>query len=299
MTLVTIDCDYVGPEVACAYLRVEADECAFVEANTSHATPRLLEALAQAGKAPESVRWIVVTHVHLDHAGGAARLMRACPNATLLAHPRAARHLVDPSRIIAGATAVYGAARFAELYGEIEPIDASRVRSLEDGERVPFGRGELRFHHTRGHANHHFVVHDPQADTVFTGDAFGLVYPRLQRAGLLAFPSTSPTDFDATAADESISRIVALGTSTVALTHFGQQRAVPEIATQLRSWLQLSAELVERKANEAEIEADLRSEFARVAAGIGLSLDADDWRHLALDLRLNAQGLAHAISRGR
>ncbi len=298
MTLVTIDCDYVGPEIACAYLRIEGDECAFIEANTSRATPRLLDALARAGKAPEDVRWIIVTHVHLDHAGGAASLMRACPNATLLAHPRAARHLIDPARIIAGATAVYGEARFRELYGEIQPIDAARVRSLDDGARVPFGAAELTFLHTRGHANHHFVVHDPAADTVFTGDAFGLVYPRLQRRGLLAFPSTSPTDFDADAALASIARIVGLGTSTVALTHFGVHREVRELADQVRAWLYLSARLVEAGGHAAELEAELVGEMERVAEERGMPLDADDLRLLSLDLGLNAQGLAHAASRG-
>ncbi len=297
MTLTTIDCDYTGPEFACAFLRVEGDECAFVETNTSHATPRLLDALARAGRAPEDVRWIIVTHVHLDHAGGAASLMKACPRATLLAHPRAARHLIDPSRIIAGATAVYGEEAFAQLYGTIEPVAAERVRALEDGERVPFGAGELTFLHTRGHANHHFVVHDPQADTVFTGDAFGLVYPRLQRGRVFALPSTSPTDFDAAAAVDSIARILGLGAATVSLTHYGQQREQAEIAEQLRAWLEVSRAIVADGCDVAAAEARLAATLEDAVTRAGLTLDANDRRLLSLDLRLNAQGLAHAASR--
>ena len=172
---ITVDSD-VKPGFTACYLRVAGDECAFVEAHTSYATPRLLAALAAEGRRPEDVRWIVITHAHLDHAAGASALMAACPNATLLAHPRAARHMTSPQKLIDGATAVYGAERFKELYGSIEPIAASRVRALEDGESFALGDATLRVWHTAGHANHHFVVDDPCIDTVYTGDTFGLVY---------------------------------------------------------------------------------------------------------------------------
>jgi len=302
-SLITIDCDYVQPALACAYLRISQGECAFIETNTAHAVPKLLAALAAAGRSPADVRYVIVTHVHLDHAGGASALMEALPNATLLAHPRAARHIIDPSRIVAGATAVYGAEQFAALYGTIRGIDADRVRSLEDGAEVPFGAGALRFIHTRGHANHHFVVHDPAQDTVFTGDAFGLIYPRLQRAGLLAFPSTSPTDFDGPAAHASIDRIVALGTRSVCPTHYGEQTRVKEIAEQLHGWLTLSERLMEESKalpaaeREGYIEAGLVAAFDELAARTGLDLDEDDRALVAFDRKLNAQGLAHAASK--
>lgn len=302
-SLLTIDCDYVQPSVACSYLRVSGAECAFIETNTAHALPRLLAALDAQGRSPEDVRYVIVTHVHLDHAGGASALMDACPNATLLAHPRAARHVIDPARIIAGATAVYGEAHFAELYGTIRGVDAARVRALDDGAEVAFGSGVLRFLHTRGHANHHFVVHDPARDTVFTGDAFGLVYPRLQRAGLLAFPSTSPTDFDGPAAHAAVDRIVALGTGSVCLTHFGEQTRVGEIAEQLHGWLTLSERLMAESRSlpeserEAFIEERLAAAFDERAARMGLSLDDDDRTLVAFDRKLNAQGLAWAAGK--
>lgn len=301
--LITVDCEYVQPALACAYLRVSGDECAFVETSTAHAVPRLLAALAAEGRAPADVRYVIVTHAHLDHAGGASALMAACPRATLLAHPRAARHLVDPTRLVAGATAVYGAAQFEALYGTIRGVDAARVRALDDGAEVPFGNGVLRFHHTRGHANHHFVVHDPARDTVFTGDAFGLVYPQLQRAGLLAFPSTSPTDFDGPAAHAAVDRIVALGTGSVCLTHFGEQARVRDIAAQLHAWLTLSeALLAEARARpeaerEAHVEARLTAAFDETAARMGLALDAADRTLVEFDRRLNAQGIAYAAGR--
>jgi glyoxylase-like metal-dependent hydrolase (beta-lactamase superfamily II) len=304
-SLTTIDCDYVQPRLACAYLRVSGDECAFIETNTAHAVPKLLAALAAQGRAPGDVRYVIVTHVHLDHAGGAHALMAHCPNATLLAHPRAARHLIDPAKLVAGATAVYGAEAFAALYGTVRGVDAARVRALDDGAEVPFGAGALRFMHTRGHANHHFVVHDPAVDAVFTGDAFGLVYPRLQRAGLIAFPSTSPTDFDGPAAHASVDRIVALGARSACLTHFGAQTRQRDIAEQLHAWLTRSEKLMEEARErpeperEAFVEARLTAAFDETAARAGLTLDAADRELVAFDRKLNAQGLAYAAGRPR
>lgn len=301
--LVTIDCDYVAPQLASAYLRVQGDEAAFVETNTTHAVPKLLGALAREGVRPEQVRWVIVTHVHLDHAGGASALMRACPNAKLLAHPRAARHLIDPSRLVASAKGVYGEAKFDALYGAIEPIDAARVEALDDGATRPLGDATLRFLHTRGHANHHFVIHDPAYDTVFTGDTFGLVYPRLQRGARFAFPSTSPTDFDAAEARRSLDLVLGLATRSVCLTHFGEHEDREVIAGQLRRWLDVSEALVEQARGrgddaEAFVRARLEAEMARATAEAGLVLDEDDRALIGFDLDLNAQGLAFA-ARGR
>lgn len=303
--LVTVDCDYLGPDIAAAFLRVEGDEVAFVEANTARAVPKLLATLDREGLRPEQVRYVIITHVHLDHAAGASALLAACPNATLVAHPRAARHAKEPAKLVRSAKLVYGPDRFDQIYGRIDPIDAARVDEVEDGATRALGGATLSFLHTRGHANHHMVVHDPAYGTVFTGDAFGLVYPRLQRAGRFAFPSTSPTDFDGMAAVESIERILALETRSVCLTHFGELEDRHAIASQVGRWLGISQGLVEEarerggdpREDEAAIRAVLEEELARVAGEIGLSLDAEDRALLELDLGLNAQGLAHAAHR--
>src|SRR5580658_8703108 len=140
----TLDADPANPEFVAAYLRVTpSGECAFIETNTAHSLPILLGALDAHGLSRDAVRYVIVTHAHLDHAGGAGAVMAACPKAILLAHPRAARHLTDPAKLIASATSVYGAERFAKLYGVISPIPAARVRALEDGESVPLGDATL------------------------------------------------------------------------------------------------------------------------------------------------------------
>jgi glyoxylase-like metal-dependent hydrolase (beta-lactamase superfamily II) len=249
------------------------------------------------------VRWIVVTHAHLDHAAGASALLARCPKATLVAHPRAARHLVDPSRLVASATAVYGEQTFRELYGSIEPVPAERVWLADHGSSVELGDCKLHFLHTRGHANHHMVAFDPARDTVYTGDTFGLVYPRLQRAGRFAFYSSSPTDFDAAEARKSIDRIMGLETKTACPTHFGEVDQLGTIAEQLRGWIDLSEDLLGRYGSlpPAEAEAAFANELERAMEGAvarrGLVPDEEDRRLLTMDLRLNAQGLVVAASR--
>jgi len=303
----TIDCDYMdAPGVAAAYLLVDGDEAAFVETCTSRSVPRLLAALESAGLTPEQVRYVVITHIHLDHAGGAGALMAVCPHATLLAHPKAAPHAVDPTRIVAGASEVYGADRFEELYGTITPVPAARVRALDDGDEVPFGSGVLRFVHTRGHANHHFVVVAPQADAVFTGDAFGIVYPALQDAGLFAFPSTSPTDFDPAAAHAAVDAILATGMGRAFPTHFGEQRDLTGMATQLHELLDAHAAILEQadadglegEALDAFCQARVRSAFDSKVQAAGLE-HHPDLGLLDLDVDLNAQGVAFALAKRR
>jgi glyoxylase-like metal-dependent hydrolase (beta-lactamase superfamily II) len=307
----TLDAEPAHPEFVASYLRVargaSGDECAFIETNTAHSLPILLAALDAHGLPRESVRYVIVTHAHLDHAGGAGALMAACPNALLLAHPRAARHLIDPAKLVASATQVYGADRFAALYGVIAPIPADRVRVQEDETEVNLGSATLRFLHTRGHAKHHFVVHDPALSAVFTGDTLGLVYPRLQRAGLFTLASTSPTDFEPDEARKSIARIVALGASTAYVTHYGPVPDVPKIAAQLTRCIDESeAWLVEATQSDAPLpalEARLRDQIRAAidadARAVGLTLGPSDWDSLALDIDLNAQGIAFVADRAR
>lgn len=293
-----IDAEPALPGAAAAYLRIEGEEAAFIEAYTAPNVGRLLAALETHGLEPRQVRWLFITHAHLDHAGGASALLAACPNAVLATHPRAARHLIDPARLVASATHVYGAELFERLYGRIEPIPATRVQVLEDGATVPFGSGQIEAVHLRGHANHHTAFLDRAADTVFTGDAFGLHYPRLQRAGPFAFPSTSPTDFDGPAAHAAIDRVVGLKTGRVHPTHFGEVTAIEETAAQLHAGINRSeallaeARLHPAEARQAWLHTQLTLQMDSAAELRGLELNDDDRALLALDLGLNAQGLA-------
>lgn len=298
----TIDAD-VTPRFTACYLRVAGDECAFIEAHTVHALPRLMAALEAQGKRPEQVRYVIVTHAHLDHAAGASALMAACPNATLLAHPRAARHLIDPGKLVASATAVYGAERFAALYGAISPIAPDRVKAMEDASSVDLGGAKLTFLHTSGHANHHFAVDDPTIDTVFTGDTFGLVYPALQHHGRFAIPSTSPTNFDADEARKSIDRVAHLRRGAVCPTHFDAWTDVDVIAQQLRRFIDRAEQWVDEAAGSDDaadvIEKRLRGAWTDAIHAEAPHFGKDDLALLALDIELNAQGLAFVAAARR
>jgi glyoxylase-like metal-dependent hydrolase (beta-lactamase superfamily II) len=295
----TIDAD-VTPRFTACYLRVAGEECAFVEAHTVHALPRLLAALDAHGKKPEDVRYVVVTHAHLDHAAGAGALLAACPNATLLAHPSSAKNLINPVKLVEGATAVYGVARFAELYGTVTPIPAERVRALKDGDTFELGGATFTVSHTAGHAFHHFIVDDPATSSVYTGDTFGLVYPALQTFGRFAIPSTSPTGFHAEEARASLDKVLALGERFVCPTHYDAYEDGVAIAAQVRRFVDRADAWVNEAARGSETTGAMQSRFEtawwNAIAEEAPRFGAEEKRLLTLDVELNAQGLAYAAN---
>lgn len=306
-SVITIDCNYLMPRFAASYLVREKEKALFVDNNTAHSVPLLLKKLDEEGLRREDVEFLIITHVHLDHAGGSHALMEACPNATLLAHPRAAKHMIDPSRLVASAKAVYGEEEFRRLYGEIGPIPASRVREVADGEEIRFGSRGLRFFYTRGHANHHFCIHDTGANGVFTGDSFGLAYPDLQQKELFIFPSTSPTDFDPEEAKKSVRKIVETGAAKVWLTHYGEVTQVQAAARQLEKHLDFSAELLDSAVASGFSDEELTSfclerlegYYAGVMRDKGITLTPEVKGMLKLDLELNAAGIAWVAKKRR
>jgi glyoxylase-like metal-dependent hydrolase (beta-lactamase superfamily II) len=309
--VVTIDCLYMQQNFAASYLRIgghgASAEAAFIETGTAASVPRLLEALQREGLDRGQVRWIILTHAHLDHAAGAGALAAELPNATVLAHPKAARHLIDPTRLEASARKVYGDAPFEMLYGrKLIAIPASRVRSVEDNEEVGLGGARLRFLHTRGHASHHCCIHDPMLSTVFTGDSFGLRYPALQKGGIFVFPSTSPTDFDGPEALATLERVVSCGVRSFFPTHYGEVREVVEATIQLKGDLEFSMEVLDeaiRRGEEGDLDEFCRGRifghYDRRMEQEGLKFGATEWALLSMDLKLNAAGIAHMARKCR
>lgn len=245
----TVDAHYMYPGRAAAYLIEDKGEAAFVDAGTRFSVPHLMAALKAAGRAPEDVKYIIVTHVHLDHSGGAPELAKACPRAEVLCHGRAERHLVDPTKLIASATPIYGADKFDKLYGVIEPIPAARVRSVAEGESIGLGGRSLEVLDTPGHAKHHISILDRTADAILTGDAFGLSYPYLQR-GKKPYCNyvCAPPQFEPDVAKVVVKRIMDLGVGRAYVTHFGPCDAVQEGGEQLLRVLDLFNEAVDRAA---------------------------------------------------
>ncbi|TGM03522.1 MBL fold metallo-hydrolase [Leptospira barantonii] len=304
--LFTIDCDYISPGVACAYLIVEGEEAAFVENNTNHAVPILLEELKNAGRKPEDVKYIIVTHVHLDHAGGTGLLAKHCPNAIVLAHPKAATHLINPTRLVQSSIQVYGEENFKKLYGEILPVDQQRVKSPEDGEEIRWGKRTLKFYYTKGHANHHFCIYDSLSNGIFTGDSFGLGYKDFATGkSPVLYPSTTPTDFDSEEAMNTVDKILSTGADKAYLTHFGVWNDMESGARQMKQGLHAMQNILssgERSGLEGEpllefCTGRIRAYLERELSTQGVKLGEKEEMLLGFDSKINAQGLVFQIER--
>ena len=296
--IAAIDSGYVRPQLDAIHLVVERGRAAIVDTGTNHSAPAVLAALAAKGIPPEAVDYVILTHVHLDHAGGAGRLMRALPNATLTVHPRGVRHVADPSRLIAGTVAVYGEAETRRLYGEILPVDPARILETPDGSSIRLAGRELAFHDTPGHARHHVAIHDTRSGRVFTGDVFGLSYRELDDGGRqFIFPTSSPVQFDPAPYHRSIDRIAGLAPDAVYLTHYGEVREVQAKAEILHRVVDAHAALALRLKDTGDeryalLEAGVRELLLEEARRYGSPLgEARVLEIYAMDVALNAQGL--------
>jgi glyoxylase-like metal-dependent hydrolase (beta-lactamase superfamily II) len=218
-----IDGAYLRPLLMAVHAIIEGDRAALVDPGTNSSVPLTLEALAAKGIRPEQVDYVILTHIHLDHAGGSGLLMRALPNATLTVHPRGARHMADPARLVAGTIAVYGEDETRRMYGDIVPVPAGRILETPDGASIRLNGRELAFRETFGHARHHVAIRDAKSGHVFAGDTFGLSYPELDSHGRrFVFATSSPTQFDPAPYHRSIDLIAALARDAVYVTHYGQ-----------------------------------------------------------------------------
>jgi glyoxylase-like metal-dependent hydrolase (beta-lactamase superfamily II) len=234
--VIAIDTEFVRPRMDASYLIIDDGHAAFVDTGTYFSVPNLLAALAAQDLDVDAVDYILLTHIHLDHAGGAGRLAAALPRARVLVHPRGAAHIIDPSMLIGATKAVYGEARFAEEYGEISSIPAQRVDTAEDGLRIQVGRRTLELFHTPGHAMHHLCIVDRDTAEVFTGDTFGLSYRELDTAaGEFIFPTTSPSQFDPQQLHASVDRILGYKPNKAYLTHYSGVRHMDRLGVDLHA----------------------------------------------------------------
>ena len=294
-----LDSGFLRPWLAAVHLVIEGDRAAIVDTATNAAVPRVLEALAAKGIAPAQVDYVILTHIHLDHGGGAGLLLRHLPSARLCVHPRGVRHMVDPRRLIEGTIAVYGEQHTRAVYGDILPVAEERIVVTEEGATVELGRRTFSFIDTPGHARHHVCVHDSRSNHVFAGDTFGLAYRELEVDGRRSvFPTTSPVQFEPRALHRSVDRIRALAPAAVYVTHFGQVRDVERLAADMHRLIDAHVELArERRDSGSERHERLKRGLERIVLAEGerqrWPLGKDRILELfALDIELNAQGLA-------
>jgi len=301
--ITAIDTDYVRPYLDASHLIVRDGRAAFVDTGTSHSVPHLLATLERKGIGREQVDYVLVTHVHLDHAGGAGALMQALPNARLVVHPRGARHMVQPDQLIASSIAVYGEQAFRSLFGEIVPVASERVVEIGDGEELLLGRSRLLFIHTPGHAAHHYCIVDHDANAVFTGDTFGISYRELASPkGPFIFVTSTPVQFDPEALHASIDRLMSFNPEAAYLTHYSRVTDLPRLSADLHADVDAYVAIA-RAAREAAdpqqaIAEGMRGHLLQRLAAHGTAMSAEEAaQFLTVDIALNTQGLAVWLAR--
>jgi glyoxylase-like metal-dependent hydrolase (beta-lactamase superfamily II) len=241
------------PQHTACYLLHDAGELALVDTGTSNNIPALLQTLRELGFAPSQVRWILPTHVHLDHAGGAGALLQACDNATLATHHCGLPHMIAPERLQQGATAVYGEKFFRQSFGTLIPAPEERCLALNDNDRLDLGRHQLLFIDTPGHANHHGCFFHETKANLYTGDTFGLHYEPLDHSGVpWLMATTTPVAFDPELWMQSLDRMMALEPQRACLTHYGPLSDPQQWQQQLRQSIQDHVEVALKEEKQGD-----------------------------------------------
>ena len=297
--IIAFDAGYVRPVLAAIHLVVEGGRVAFIDTGSNDALPNALAALARLGLDTKAVDYVILTHIHLDHAGGAGSMMARFPNARLVVHPRGARHMAEPARLVAGVTQVYGADYVSRVYGEIVPTPAERIIEAPDGHVISLAGRELLCLDTPGHARHHICIVDRKTGGIFSGDTFGLSYREHDVDGRpFIFPTTTPTQFDPAAMHASIERLLSFHPEALYLTHYGRVDNVRQLGVDLKRRLDALVSMAQAAvgtgvARHAEIKELITAYLLAELSTHGCQLPAehalDIW---ATDLELNAQGLA-------
>lgn len=292
-----LDSGYLRPNLAACYLLESGGEWAVIETGIAATVPRVLAFLADRQVGADQIKYVLPTHVHLDHAGGAGALLRCLPRSRLVAHPRGAGHLIDPSRLIAGSRAVYGAERFKQLYGEVVPAPADRVLVSEDFMTLRLGQRSLLIRHAPGHAEHHYCIWDASTSGWFSGDNFGISYPSMVGANdRHLLPTTTPVQFDPDKLLATIDLMMNYHPTRIYLTHFGillnPEKEVEKLRQAIRDYCAIARGLRHEADRIERIEAALFAREIALLQRVRPELGSVQARQeLALDIKLNAQGL--------
>jgi len=301
--ILAVDTEYLRPLQDASHLIVEDGRGAFVDTGNNDSVPLLLDALHQQDVDAADVDFVFLTHIHLDHAGGAGLLMQHLPNACCVIHPRGAPHMISPEKLIKGTEAVYGVARTRELYGEILPIDERRVVVAEDGQWVDFCGREMQTLFTEGHARHHYCLNDPASRGVFTGDNFGISYRELDTArGEFIFPTSTPASFDPREAHKSVDRIMACDPEQVYLTHYSRVSDLDRLAGDMHAGIdayeQMALDCRHADDRDDALQAAMYEYLSTRIIEHGFKGDSDALRAIVqVDVTLNAAGLVAWLDR--
>lgn len=278
------------------------DDITLVETGPSPSVPRVLAGLEELEIQKEKVAYVVLTHIHLDHAGGAGLLLQECPNAQVIVHEKGKRHLADPSRLIQGAKAVYGEA-FDELFDPILPIPEERLETKTDGDKLTLSKNrKLTFYDTPGHAKHHLGIHDSLSNGIFTGDTAGIRYHQTEDHGLTFYlPTTSPNQFDPDAMLDCINRFRDMNPSCLYFGHFGKTEDPDQTFDQVSSWIPVfvseAKDALEQGQGLEGVQQRLHNRVSSYLEDKGIPQNHEVYEILKLDIDVCSMGLADYLKK--
>ena len=303
--ITAIDTDHLRPLFDASHLICEDGQAAFVDTGANSSVPLLLATLAEKDIDPGDVAYVFLTHVHLDHAGGAGLLMQALPNAKAVLHPRGAPHMIDPTKLIRGAQAVYGQQKFSREYGDIVAIPAERVLVVNDEQEVSFNGRPMQCIYTEGHARHHYVLNDARSKAVFTGDSFGLSYREFDTdKGEFIYPTTTPIHFDPPEAHKAIDRIMGLQPAQLLLTHYSRVTELARLADDMHKRIDDFVDIAHRHADDEgrteNMQRSMYAYFETELAAHGFACSAEALHDIVeIDVMLNTMGLEYWLDHQR
>ena len=281
---------------------IDEEELTIVETGPSPSVKYVKQGLEKLGFSLDEVKYIIVTHIHLDHAGGVGLLLKDCPNATVVVHERGARHLAAPERLIAGAKAVYGD-KFQQLFDPIIAVPEERLLIKREGETLSISPNcTLLFLDTPGHANHHFSIYDPVSNGIFTGDTVGIRYEQLISEGFHLFlPSTSPNQFNPDTMREAMARMQKMGLDFIYFGHFGMTDKPQEVYEQVIHWLAIFMEEGEtvfaKSQSHDELAERLLINIREHLRKTGVADDHDVYFLIELDVQVSSMGIIDYLSK--
>lgn len=276
-------------QVTSAYL-IRSSEPTLVETGPTTSLGAVLEGLGSLGVDSADLAHVIVTHIHLDHAGAVGTLSARFPRATIWTHERGAPHLADPAKLVASAERVYGADTLGRLFGPVDPVPAERLRTIADALDIRIGDRTITALHTPGHASHHVALVDSETGAVFTGDALGIHLPDV---GVLR-PATPPPDIDVELSLRSIETIRSRAETVLMFSHYGPVDAVEELceiaARRLQDWSAIVGDAMRHTDDLDRVAQILSEQTSSELAGVRDGIDVDRYELLS-SMRINAAGL--------
>lgn len=284
-----------------AYLILD-DAPTLIETGSARSHEILIQGLRQLGVSPLDLKYVIVTHVHLDHAGGAGQMMQLAPQAKLVVHPRGARHMADPTRLWDGAKSVYGDA-ITDLFGSVVPVPDEQILVRDHNETLDIGSRTLTFFDSPGHAKHHFTILDPKSNALFAGDAVGIRYAKRFTGWNYEWvmPSSSPIDFDPDAVERTMQMLADVPFEWVYHAHFGKspkRQAIAETLRCAKAFAHLVGAVYRAGLTAKELEEDLRDWFRDDLKNQGFNAPSD-MSILDIDIILDTMGLLYYETKRR